>query len=103
VASVKKLRATGAVIQEEPQGGINVCTIDLQDVTDLPGLRSTIVRSKLEKSRLQKCAPDITQLLGGETLSRLAAMNITVEGGSSSAALTATGLHSESVVYWYSI
>jgi len=48
---------------------------------DLPGLRSPTVRSRLEASRVEKRAPDRTQLPGGETLSGLAALNVTVDGG----------------------
>jgi hypothetical protein len=80
VASIKRLRATGVAIQEEPQWGINTCNVNLQDVEELPGLRSPGVRSQLVESRLKKCAPDITRLLGGIALSRLAVLNITVEG-----------------------
>ena len=80
MASVRRLRAMGTAIQEEPQWGVDMCNVDLQDVEDLPGLRSPGVRSKLVESRLNKCAPDITRLLGGAALSRLAVLNITVEG-----------------------
>jgi hypothetical protein len=80
VASVRRLRAMGTAIQEEPQWGIDMCNVDLQDVEDLPGLQSPGVRSNLIESRLNKCNPDITRLLGGAVLSLLAVLNITVEG-----------------------
>ena len=84
VASIKRLRATGVAIQEEPQWGINTnlqeLNVNLQDVEELPGLRSPGVRSQLVESRLKECAPDITRLLGGIVLSRLSVLNITVEG-----------------------
>jgi hypothetical protein len=80
VASIKRLKATGVAIQEEPQWGINTCNVNLQYVEELPGLRSPAVRSQLVESTLKKCAPDITRLLGGIALSRLALLNITVEG-----------------------
>ena len=70
----------GTAIQEEPQWGIDTGNVNLQDVEELPGLRSPGVRSNLVESRLKKCAPDITSLLGGASLSRLAVLNITVEG-----------------------
>jgi hypothetical protein len=80
VASIRRLRAMGTAIQEEPQWGIDTGNVNLQDVEDLPGLRSPGVRSNLVESRLNKGAPDIAQLLGGAALSRLAVLNITVEG-----------------------
>jgi hypothetical protein len=80
VASIRRLRAMGTAIQEEPQWGIDTGNLNLQDVEELPGLRSPGVRSNLVESRLKKCAPGITSLLGGASLSRLAVLNITVEG-----------------------
>ena len=70
----------GTAIQEEPQWGFDTGNVNLQDVEELPGLRSPGVRSNLVESRLKKCAPGITSLLGGASLSRLAVLNITVEG-----------------------
>jgi hypothetical protein len=69
----------GTAIQEETQWGIDMCNVDLQDVEDLPGLRSPGVRSNLVESRLNKCAPDFTRLLGGAALSRLAVLNIMID------------------------
>ena len=80
VASIRRLRAMGTAIQEEPQWGIDTGIVKMQDVEELPGLLSSGVRSNLVESRLKKCAPDITRLLGGAALSRLAVLNITVEG-----------------------
>jgi hypothetical protein len=80
MASVRRLRAVGTAIQEEPQWGIDMCNVDLQNVEDLPGLRSPGVRSNLVESRPNKCAPDFTRLLGGVALSRLAVLNITIDG-----------------------
>jgi hypothetical protein len=80
MASVRRLRAVGTAIQEEPQWGIDTGIVKRQDVEELPGLLSSGVRSNLVESRLKKCAPDITRLLGGAALSRLAVLNITVEG-----------------------
>jgi hypothetical protein len=79
LASVRRLRATGTAIQEEPQWGIDVGNVDLQDVEDLPGLRSPGVRSHLVESKLNKCAPDIPRLIEGAALSRLAVLNIAID------------------------
>jgi hypothetical protein len=80
LASVRKLRATGAVIKEELQWGIDICTVDLKYYGSTRAEISQLC-SRLEAGRLEKRAPDITQLLGGETLSSLAALNTTVDGG----------------------
>jgi hypothetical protein len=48
----------GTAIQEEPQWGFDTGNVNLQDVEELPGLRSPGVRSNLVENRLKKCVPD---------------------------------------------
>ena len=80
LASIRRLSAMGTAIQEEPWWEIDMCNVDLQDIEDLPGLRSPGVRSNLAGSWLNEGAPDGTRLLGGAVRSRLAVLNITVNG-----------------------
>ena len=63
VASVRRLRARGAAIQEEPQWRIDISHVNLLDVAELPGLRSSQVRNHLVECGFKKCAPDIAKLL----------------------------------------
>jgi hypothetical protein len=79
VASVRRLRARGAAIQEEPQWRIDISHVNLLDIAELPGLRSSQVRNHLVECGLKKCAPNIAKLLGGAERSCLAALNITVD------------------------
>ncbi len=80
LASVRRLRAAGTAIKEEPKWRIDIHTVDPWGVTDLPGLRSPTVRGKLEANRLEKDVVDVPRLVGGEALSKLAMLNITVNG-----------------------
>ncbi len=79
VASVRRLRAGGAAIPEEPRWKIDISQVNLLDVAELPGLNSSRVRDHLVECGVKKCAPDIAKLLRGTDRSRLAALNITVE------------------------
>ena len=79
VASVRRLRARGAATQEEPQWRIDISHVNLLDIAELPGLRSSQMRNHLVECGLKKCAPNITKLLGGAERSCLAALNITVD------------------------
>jgi hypothetical protein len=47
VASVRRLRARGAAIQEEPQWRIDISHVNLLDIAELPGLRSSQMRNHL--------------------------------------------------------
>ena len=58
MALVRRLRTMGTAIQEEPQWGFDTGNVNLQDVEELPGLRSPGVRSNLVENRLKKCVPD---------------------------------------------
>jgi hypothetical protein len=79
VASVRRLRAGGVAIPEEPRWRIDISQVNLLDVAELPGLNSSRVRDHLVECGVKKCAPDMAKLLGGADRSRLAALNITVE------------------------
>jgi hypothetical protein len=79
VASVRRLRARGVAIPEEPRWRIDISRVNLLDVAELPGLNSSRVRDHLVECGVKKCPPDVAKLLGGADRSRLAALNITVE------------------------
>ena len=69
----------GVAIQEEPQWRIDVGHVNLLDVVELPGLRSTKVRNHLVEGRRKQYAPDTAQLLGEAARSSLAMLNITLD------------------------
>ena len=79
VASVRRLKAMGADIQEEPQWGIDTDHVNPLEVAELPGLRSLAGRNPLVESGFKKGAPSSARLLGGEGRSHLAVLNITVD------------------------
>ena len=63
VALVRRLRARGAAIPEEPQWRIDINQVNLLDVAELPGLNSSQVRNHLVECGFKKCVPDIAKLL----------------------------------------
>jgi hypothetical protein len=79
VALVRRLRARGVAIQEEPQWRIDISQVNLLDVVELPGLKYSQVRNHLVECGLKKCSPNIAKLLGGAERGCLAALNITVD------------------------
>ena len=64
-SSVRRLRAGGVAIPEEPRWRIDISQVNLLDVAELPGLNSSRVRDHLVECGVKKCPPDIAKLLGG--------------------------------------